>query len=292
MNDINVALDGLQFQPESGYKGFANLTITTDDLGGTGSGGALNAIDVVAISVVESASAPDLAVILPALDDIFDDFNDPQILTPTLVEPVEPMPESSLIDSEVEDDLGLGLEDSGIAESTVGLRNGSGVDIPDQIEVSGFEPYDRFDPSGRQGESERRLSPSGFIQHAVREAVLNPMLATSTLIPLEAGAPIWSVIDVMMGQMSSDDGSSTDQEQVIVKTTKGLTFTLTAGYVSWLLRAGYLSASLMSIAPLWRQFDPLPVLAQPKDSKKKHHKGAKDASESDEIRVERVFSTS
>jgi hypothetical protein len=121
---------------------------------------------------------------------------------------------------------------------------------------------------------------------------VNPLLAASTLVPLEPGAPIWSVIDVMMGQISSDSSSSPDQDQIIVKTTKGLTFTLTAGYVSWLLRAGYLSASLMSMAPLWREFDPLPILARPKKKKRQSDVEAKDTPASDEITAERVFTTS
>ena len=38
------------------------------------------------------------------------------------------------------------------------------------------------------------------------------------------------------------------------------TTTLTAGIVSWVLRAGSLLASLMSTVPLLNRFDPLPIL--------------------------------
>jgi hypothetical protein len=47
----------------------------------------------------------------------------------------------------------------------------------------------------------------------------------------------------------------------------GITLSLTVGFVSWLLRAGSLFASFMSIAPLWKQFDPLPVLGAAKKKK-------------------------
>jgi hypothetical protein len=47
----------------------------------------------------------------------------------------------------------------------------------------------------------------------------------------------------------------------------GLTLSMTVGFVSWLLRAGSLLASFMSVAPLWKQFDPLPVLGAAKKKK-------------------------
>jgi hypothetical protein len=65
----------------------------------------------------------------------------------------------------------------------------------------------------------------------------------------------------MLGDIDGDKGPETTQEQLIATTGMGLSFTLTAGYVSWLLRMGYLSASVLSMAPLWREFDPLPILS-------------------------------
>ena len=40
----------------------------------------------------------------------------------------------------------------------------------------------------------------------------------------------------------------------------GISFTLTAGFVSWALRTGSLLSSFLSVIPLWKQFDPLPIL--------------------------------
>ena len=37
---------------------------------------------------------------------------------------------------------------------------------------------------------------------------------------------------------------------------------LTAGFVTWLLRAGALAATALSTTPLWRQYDPIPILAE------------------------------
>ena len=41
----------------------------------------------------------------------------------------------------------------------------------------------------------------------------------------------------------------------------GVTLSLTAGFVSWVLRAGSLMVSFLSAMPLWRQVDPTPILA-------------------------------
>jgi hypothetical protein len=49
--DTTVALDGLVFTPAAGFTGQADLTIHTDDLGHTGSGGALTDTDVFPIVV-------------------------------------------------------------------------------------------------------------------------------------------------------------------------------------------------------------------------------------------------
>lgn len=51
LSDINNALNGLTFTPSSGYNGGAAIQITSNDLGGTGSGGAQTDIDVITITV-------------------------------------------------------------------------------------------------------------------------------------------------------------------------------------------------------------------------------------------------
>jgi uncharacterized delta-60 repeat protein len=51
---LNAALDGLIYTPDAGYTGSASLQIDSNDLGATGSGGALNDSDLVSIQVTES----------------------------------------------------------------------------------------------------------------------------------------------------------------------------------------------------------------------------------------------
>ncbi|MEM7166585.1 MAG: Ig-like domain-containing protein [Planctomycetota bacterium] len=58
ITDINTALDGLLYQPNGDFEGVDTLTITTDDQGNTGIGGALTDTDTVAINVTAVNDAP------------------------------------------------------------------------------------------------------------------------------------------------------------------------------------------------------------------------------------------
>ncbi len=73
---------------------------------------------------------------------------------------------------------------------------------------------------------------------------------------------LWGALDMMASQMNdADEWREQERErQVAVQATTGMAFTLSAGFVTWLLRAGTLGASLLSSMPLWRGFDPLPVV--------------------------------
>jgi len=55
--NINAALDGMRLDPPSGFSGTTSLTITTDDLGHTGAGGALSDTDTMLITVGSGANA-------------------------------------------------------------------------------------------------------------------------------------------------------------------------------------------------------------------------------------------
>jgi Bacterial Ig domain/Calx-beta domain len=60
--NINTALNGMSFTPTMGFTGAATLTITTNDLGNTGSGGPLSDTDVVNIQVATNVSIQDAQV--------------------------------------------------------------------------------------------------------------------------------------------------------------------------------------------------------------------------------------
>ncbi len=63
--NINAALNGMSFTPTNGFSGAATLTITSNDLGNTGSGGALTDTDVVNIQVSSNINIQDAQVVEP-----------------------------------------------------------------------------------------------------------------------------------------------------------------------------------------------------------------------------------
>jgi hypothetical protein len=63
--NINTALNGMTFTPTLGFSGAATLTITTNDQGNSGSGGALSDTDVVNIQVSTNVSIQDASLVEP-----------------------------------------------------------------------------------------------------------------------------------------------------------------------------------------------------------------------------------
>lgn len=55
---VNIALNGLKFQPAAAFTGGSTVTINVDDQGNTGSGGSKTATDTIAITVTAANTAP------------------------------------------------------------------------------------------------------------------------------------------------------------------------------------------------------------------------------------------
>ena len=81
-------------------------------------------------------------------------------------------------------------------------------------------------------------------------------------LPDMAQPALWGALDMMTQQMNdAEEWREQERErQVVLQASTGVAFTLSAGFITWLLRAGTLASSLLSSMPLWRGFDPLPVL--------------------------------
>ncbi|MGI9294680.1 MAG: hypothetical protein ACR2PS_11920, partial [Pseudomonadales bacterium] len=70
---------------------------------------------------------------------------------------------------------------------------------------------------------------------------------------------MWAGIE----QMKRDMGEFSDvdpEQELVVQVLSGSTLTLSAGFVAWLLRGGALAATMLSSLPMWKGFDPLPIL--------------------------------
>ncbi|MGB5727602.1 MAG: hypothetical protein WBM52_10370, partial [Thiogranum sp.] len=292
--DINAALNGLSFQADADYEGMATVQIITDDLGNVGTGGALNALDRVNITVAASAPTGSPQDTLPPLDELIAETFDIPVPEPVIT-PVNRVNVNPAAEEATEPKAPASGSDTTTATSdaVVDVILGSGRGIPTQADGSLPRSVQLFDQNF-QRQHDDRPSSVRLIGHVIRQGLVDPFTYAKILNPLQPNAAIWESIDAMMEQMDGRDASWYKDDQVLTTTTAtGLTVSFTVGYVSWLLRAGYLSASLMSVLPLWREFDPLPVLAA--TTRKKKGKSAdddKDSPQTNDIESEEFFASS
>ncbi|MBT2995695.1 MAG: tandem-95 repeat protein [Candidatus Thiodiazotropha sp. (ex Ctena orbiculata)] len=132
------------------------------------------------------------------------------------------------------------------------------------VTETGRDAIDRFDKSlfSTEGRSSHSL---GFMQMRFTPAPVSPdelpLIYTLSDELVEVPDTIWNLLDSMNQDMSDHRNEQASSDGVVLQSATFGTLALSAGYVAWLLRAGVLSASLLSFSPLWRQVDPLPVLS-------------------------------
>ena len=68
-------------------------------------------------------------------------------------------------------------------------------------------------------------------------------------------------LDAMSEQMDQAAREQEQQQKIIISSVKGMTMVVTVGFLNWVLRAGSLLASVLASTPLWKQFDPVTVIA-------------------------------
>jgi hypothetical protein len=81
------------------------------------------------------------------------------------------------------------------------------------------------------------------------------------------------------------DENMADEKRLRLHSTEvsvGISVSLSAGVVSWVLRGGSLLASFMSVAPLWAQIDPLPILSAGDNRKEEDKTGEPDQTEEED----------
>ena len=94
-------------------------------------------------------------------------------------------------------------------------------------------------------------------------------LSLQKFIPASVSATLSVNMVGALEQMRSAIDSSyeeADEEAALFsRAGAAIALTLTAGFVSWLLRGGSLLATLLSTGSVWHGFDPIPVLAMDED---------------------------
>ena len=91
---------------------------------------------------------------------------------------------------------------------------------------------------------------------------------TFSAVQVKSMDALWSAIDKMKQEMGGSSGDKMSPTEFRVAAAKSSGVVLTAGVVAWILRSGALLSSLMSTIPLWRGYDPLPILAYKDDEEK------------------------
>jgi hypothetical protein len=102
---------------------------------------------------------------------------------------------------------------------------------------------------------------------------------TFAAVQLKSMDALWSAIDKMKQEIGGSTEEKMSPTEFKVAAAKSSGVVLTAGVVAWILRSGALLSSLMSTIPLWKGYDPLPILAYKDDEEKK---------EEDEIHEDKI----
>jgi hypothetical protein len=96
---------------------------------------------------------------------------------------------------------------------------------------------------------------------------------------------LWKNVEAVSESLENSFEDASTERELMVKMGAGASVTLTAGLMGYVMRAGSLVASFISMAPLWKEFDPLPVLDKPVDtdnSKKANKESVDDLFETEE----------
>ncbi|MDR4481114.1 MAG: tandem-95 repeat protein [Nitrospira sp.] len=81
-----------------------------------------------------------------------------------------------------------------------------------------------------------------------------------TYIPAKLGRALVKELNTMTEALQRAMDERQEQMTLTAKTAGGVSLVLSVGYLAWLLRGGWLLASLLATMPTWHHFDPLPVV--------------------------------
>ena len=127
--------------------------------------------------------------------------------------------------------------------------------------------------------------------HALWESQLQEIPEQVTQVHSDA---FWNDLQQMINDFNRDADKVENTEKFGAEAAAGISLSLTAGFVSWALRAGSMAASFLAAMPTWRNFDPMPVLAA--EDERKVKPGSEDSAtnekterEDDDRKVDAMF---
>jgi len=90
-------------------------------------------------------------------------------------------------------------------------------------------------------------------------------VTTFAAVQVKSMTALWTAIDQMKQEMAETVEKQTSAVEIRAAAAETSGVVLTAGVVAWILRSGALLSSLISTIPLWKGYDPLPILAYKDD---------------------------
>ena len=94
-------------------------------------------------------------------------------------------------------------------------------------------------------------------------------VSTFAAVQVESMEALWSAVDKMKEKKASSTEQESGQVELKVAAIESSGVVLSAGVVAWLMRSGALLSSLLSNIPMWKGYDPLPVLMYKDDDEEK-----------------------
>ncbi len=249
---VAINVDGtLNYTPNPNFSGTDTIIYQIDD----GSGG----IDTATLTIEVVAYAIDSFGIVESIDQI---------------DPITPQDTAELeeeITTETEDPVEGNEPENNVepASTQSGEQPDEGISVAQTETTQPVIPY--FGEDGTGNKPSPRTSDKVGIEQAPLTFEQNTLqLEDNDLqvaeVTLADDSELWEQIDLMKQQMNEDQENTFDTEEVKMQFATGATTSLTAGFVSWVLRGGSLMASFLSSVPLFKQFDPIPILSTKKDN--------------------------
>jgi VCBS repeat-containing protein len=94
-------------------------------------------------------------------------------------------------------------------------------------------------------------------------------VATFAAVQVESMDALWKAVDKMKDKIASSTVQESSSVELKVAAIESSGVVLSAGVVAWLLRSGALLSSLLSNIPVWKGYDPLPVLMYKDDEEER-----------------------
>jgi hypothetical protein len=240
---INAALDGLRMELGMAAAA-ASISITVDDQGAAGQGGSQLAAGN--ISVQQSALFPP-----PPPSDSQDSESDSDSDSSSETDSSSTiLPGAVVLRLAGQDRSTAGADDESPRDRQQQASSGGGLQLAQSVLAAALAAADEEQTFAEDSSNSASLVDRFSLGSGPEAGGLRRDLASLDV------ALLWDQLDTMADQILPSGSVTT----FTIGAAAGVSAVFSAGYVAWCLRSGALLASALSSLPMWRSFDPLPVL--------------------------------